>query len=202
MDSFPPSSPSEPDPEAEIHRLIGEVAKRHRIILAPGDPLFVVLTLLELVTDRYLEKADAILKAERDTSLDAMERAAASAKTTGEGLITAAADYVAKTVRSSTVELTDALSGTAAAERAKIELAAKDGRRAVWIGATLLAVLLSILIGIAIGAWLAPEVKDRGLRSPAVTLPVRKAAGQHHRRKQACHPVIACARPAPEIEWT
>ena len=69
MDSFPPSLPSEPGSAEEIHRLIGEVAKRHRIILAPGDPLFVMLTLLELVTGRYLEKADAILKAERESSL-------------------------------------------------------------------------------------------------------------------------------------
>ncbi|MFT4080214.1 hypothetical protein [Rhodomicrobium sp.] len=166
MDSFPPSSPSEPDREAEIHRLIGEVAKRHRIILAPGDPLFVVLTLLELVTDRYLEKADAILKAERDASLDAMERAAASAKTSGEGLITAAADYVAKTVRSSTVELTDALSGTAAAERARIELTARDARRVTWLGSIVLAILFSILTGIAIGIWLAPDANGRFLHCP------------------------------------
>ena len=161
MDSSPPSSPSEPGSAEEIHRLIGEVAKRHKIILAPGDPLFVVLTLLELVTGRYLEKADAILKAERETSLEATERAAASAKTTAEGIITAAAEYVAKTSRSSMGELTEALTSAAAAERAKIELAAKEGRRVVWIGATLLAILFSILIGIAIGGWLTPEAKDR-----------------------------------------
>ncbi|MBJ7532579.1 hypothetical protein JDN40_00265, partial [Rhodomicrobium vannielii ATCC 17100] len=183
----------------EIHRLIGKVAKRHRIILAPGDPLFVVLTLLELVTDRYLEKADAILTAERDASLDAMERAAASAKTTGEGLITAAADYVAKTVRSSTAELTDALTSAAAAERAKIELAAKDGRRVVWIGATLLAILFSILTGIAIGIWLAPDANGRFLNCPisekiASASQQRTAATERHAVKVGTQLTLAVAK--------
>ena len=178
MDSSLPSSSS--DPAEEIQRLIGEVAKRHRIILAPGDPLFVILTLLELVTGRYLEKADAILKAERETSLEAMERAAALAKTTAEGIITAAADYVAKTSRSSMGELTEALTSAVATERAKVELAAKDARRLVWLGSIVLAILFSIVIGIAIGSWLAPEVKDRLLHCPgfAVTLTTPSSSRQ------------------------
>ncbi len=163
MDSLPPSLPTEPGTAEEIHRLIGEIAKRHKIIMAPGDPLFVVLTLLELVTGRYLEKADLILQAQREASVGAMERAAASAKITAEGLITAAADYVAKISRSSVGELTEALTRTAVAERAKIDLAAKDARRVLWFGSTVLAVLFSILAGIVIGAWLAPEAKDRPL---------------------------------------
>ncbi|MBI4723990.1 MAG: hypothetical protein HY765_03040 [Rhodomicrobium sp.] len=172
MDSLLPSLPSEPGNAQEIERLIGEIAKRHKIILAPGDPLFVVLTLLELVTGRYLEKEDVILQAQREASAGAMERAAGSAKMTAEGLITAAADYVAKTSRSSAGELTEALTRAAAAERARIDLAAKDARRLLWTGSIVLAVLFSILAGIAIGTWLAPDAKDRLLHCPSFTQPV------------------------------
>jgi hypothetical protein len=61
MDSFPPSFAVDPDPTGEIQRLIGEVAKRHKIVMGPQDPALAAITMLELVLGRYLERTDAML---------------------------------------------------------------------------------------------------------------------------------------------
>src|SRR5258706_317985 len=171
MDNLLPSLPSQSDQDEEIQRLVGEVAKRHKIIVAPNDPLFVYLTLLELVLARHLDKSDSILQSHRDAYLDAMDRAAASAKETGTQLITAAADYVSKQARASIGDLSEALTRSAAAERAKIDLAARDARRVLWLGSCVLAAVFSILVGIAIGTWLAPAAKDRILLCPSFAQP-------------------------------
>ena len=76
MESLAPPFPSEPDPDEEIRRIIGEVAKRHKIVVGPDDPTLAVLTMLELVAGRYLERADAMLQTQREGMLGAMERAA------------------------------------------------------------------------------------------------------------------------------
>ncbi len=164
MDTFLP--PPEPDRGEEIQRLIGEIARRHKIVLAPSDPMFVMLSLLELTVNRYLEKADEVLSRQREASVAVIERAAAGAKSQGEVLITSAADYVAKQVKGSIGELSEALTKEAAAERALIDAAARNARRALWASSLVLAVLFSILTGIVIGTWLAPEVKEWVWRCP------------------------------------
>ncbi len=166
MDSLDPSFAAEPDPAQEVQRLIGEIARRHKIVLGPGDPMFVMLSLLELAVNRYLEKADEVLSRQREASVAVIERAAAAAKGQAEVLITSAAGYVAKQVKGSIAELSEALTKEAAAERARIGAAAKNARRALWAASLVLAVLFSILIGIVIGTWLAPEVKERVWRCP------------------------------------
>jgi hypothetical protein len=171
MDSFPASLPSEPDSGDEVRELIGEVAKRHNLVLAPGDPLFVVLTIIEVAAGRFLEKGAAILATEREASLVAMQRAAAASKAQAESLITAAAEYVAKTTRAANAELAVALTGAAAAERARVDVAAKDARRLLWAGSIVLAIVFAIVTGIAIGTWLTPEAKEPVLRCPSFTIP-------------------------------
>ena len=168
MDSLSPSPLSGADEAQEIQRLIGEVAKRHKIVLTDDEPVFVVLTIFKLVTERYLEKADQLLTSQREASVAVIERAAAAAKGQGEVLITSAADYVAKQVRGSMAELSEALTREAAAERARIEAAARNARRALWAGWVVLSVLFSIVIGTVIGVWLAPEVKERVWRCPGL----------------------------------
>ncbi len=166
MDSLDPSFAAEPDPAQEVQRLIGEIARRHKIVLGPADPMFVMLSLLELAVNRYLEKADEVLSRQREASVAVIERAAAAAKGQAEVLITSAAGYVAKQVKGSIAELSEALTKEAAAERARIGAAAKNARRALWAASLVLAVLFSILIGIVIGTWLAPEVKEWVWRCP------------------------------------
>ncbi len=168
MDSLSPSPASGPDEAQEIQRLIGEVAKRHKIVLTADEPVFVVLTIFKLVIERYLEKADQLLTSQREASVAVIERAAAAAKGQAEVLITSAADYVAKQVKGSMAELSEALTKEAAAERARIDAAARNARRALWAASAVLSVLLSILIGMVIGTWLAPEVRERVWRCPGL----------------------------------
>ena len=175
MDNFPPLSHAEPDPAEEIRRLVGEIARRHNIVVAPDDPLFVVLTMLELVAGRYLEKNEAALQAQREAWTDALDRAEARAKAVAEGLITAAAQYVAVTTRAPLAEYVEAIKAASAAEWAKIDAAAagmraqaKKARWVLWGSAISLAVLSAILIGTAIGAWLAPDTANRFSTCPRI----------------------------------
>ena len=173
MDSGPPffTMPPQESGEDEVRRLIGEIAKRHNLVLGQGDPLFVVLTIFEAAAARFLEKGSGVLASEREASLAALERAAAASKEQAASLITAAAEYIAKTTRSANEELAAALTGAAAAERTRIDMAAKDARRLLWGGSLVLAVIAAIVTGIAIGTWLAPEAKEKVLRCPGFAAP-------------------------------
>jgi hypothetical protein len=175
MDSFPPLSHAEPDPAEEIRRLVGEIARRHNIVVAPDDPLFVILTMLELVAGRYLEKNEATLRSQRESWIDALDRAEARAKAAAEGLITAAAQYVAVTTRAPLAEHVEAIKAATAAERAKIDAAAagmraetKKARWILWGSAIAFAVFSAVLIGTAIGAWLAPDTANRSSACPRI----------------------------------
>ena len=175
MENLPPPFSAEPDPAGETRRLIGEIARRHNIVVAPDDPLFVVLTMLELVAGRYLERTEATLQAQREAWIEALDRAEARARASAESLITAAAQYVATTTRAPLAEYVEAIKAAAAAERAKIDASAaemrteaKKARWVLWGSAIVLAVLSAILIGTAIGAWLTPDVTSQFSTCPRI----------------------------------
>ena len=168
MESLASPFPSEPDPDEEIRRIIGEVAKRHKIVVGPDDPTLAVLTMLELVAGRYLERADAMLQTQREGMLGAMERAAGASKTAVEGLVTAAAGYHVKTTRSSAVEMAATVTKAGAVALEKIELATKNAQWLLWISWASLIALVAIAIGVGIGTWISPDAKTPALHCPAV----------------------------------
>ena len=88
MENSPYSSETPPEPDDETLRLIGEVAKRHGIVLGSGDPLCIVLTVLELFLDRYLSRLDGMFQAHQAVSFEALDRASDAAKAIAEQLIT------------------------------------------------------------------------------------------------------------------
>ena len=50
-----------------IERITAEVAKRHKVLLTPDDPIFITATLNELLIERYLERTDeAFTKLQND----------------------------------------------------------------------------------------------------------------------------------------
>jgi hypothetical protein len=154
MRSLPRSSPPDEAREEEVKRLIGEIAKRHNILVPSNDPLFVVVSALELVIGRYLERTDAMLQAQREACLAASERHAANAKAVGEHIVTAAGDYAVKLLRGAAQEITEAIRRSASAELAKINASSKEARRLLWLGAFVSAVGVSVALGLAIGAVL------------------------------------------------
>ncbi len=158
MENSPPFLAPQPEPDDETQRLIGEVAKRHGIVLGSGDPLCVVLTVLELFLDRYLSRLDGMFQAHQAVSFEALDRSSDAAKMIAEQVITSAANYHVKTTRAAVEELAAALTQAAAAERTRVETLARDARRLVWIGALVWVAILLVAMGVAIGAWLAPAV--------------------------------------------
>jgi hypothetical protein len=84
---------------ADVQRLIGEVAKRHNMLLGPDDPIFIGVTLNELVLARAMEQVQASVAAmlAEHALVSAQHREAA--KAVAEQLITGASDYVAKEVK-------------------------------------------------------------------------------------------------------
>jgi hypothetical protein len=54
----------------DVQQLIGEVARRHNVLVDPGDPIFVAVTLNELLLSEHLEKVkEAVAQAERAAAL-------------------------------------------------------------------------------------------------------------------------------------
>jgi hypothetical protein len=161
MENSPYSLETPPEQDDETQRLIGEVAKRHGIVLGSGDPLCIVLTVLELFLDRYLSRLDGMFQAHQAVSFEALDRSSEAAKAVAEQLITSAANYHVKTTRAAAEELAAALAQVTAAERARLETLARDARRLIWIGGLVWVAILSLVIGVAIGAWLAPAVAPK-----------------------------------------
>jgi Transcriptional activator TraM. len=85
--------------EEDIRRLIAEVAERHRVVLRPDDPIFLTMTLNELVLQRYIERVEnAVAAAEQRLSVMAAEHVAGTHKAASR-IITDAAAYSAERLR-------------------------------------------------------------------------------------------------------
>ncbi|MGO9485042.1 MAG: hypothetical protein ACLPX9_10735 [Rhodomicrobium sp.] len=157
--------PSEASPEeTEVDRILGEVARRHRIIVSPGDPMVVVLTMFELVLGRYLQQADAILQGQRVAMTGTLERATLTAKTLAESLVTGAADYHVKTTRAAAESAAADIRRASEEALAQIGMAARNARWLLWLSWLSIAALVAVAIGVWIGIWISPEVRQPASR--------------------------------------
>jgi hypothetical protein len=154
MRSSPRSSLPDEARDEEVKRLIGEIARRHNILVPPSDPLFVVVSALELVIARYLERTDAMLQAQREACLAASERHATNAKAVGEQIVTAAGDYGVKLLRTSAQEISETITRSGQAELAKLHAASTEARRLLWLGSFVSTAGVAAAVGVAIGALL------------------------------------------------
>jgi hypothetical protein len=176
--------PSEASPEeTEVDRILGEVARRHRIIVSPGDPMVVVLTMFELVLGRYLQQADAISQGQRVAITGTLERAALTAKTLAESLVTGAADYHVKTTRAAAESAAADIRRASEEAFAQIGLAVRNARWLLWLSWLSIAALVAVAIGVWIGIWISPEVRPAsrcavtaGLSTPPPALALARFA--------------------------
>ena len=90
-----------------IERLIGEVAKRHDILLSRDDPVLVTVTLNELFLAEMLGQIQTSLDEAKLEIASASAKQIEASKTVAEQLITAAADYVAGELRAAVAEIND-----------------------------------------------------------------------------------------------
>jgi hypothetical protein len=94
-------------PAFDVEALIAEVAKRHKILLAPEDPAFALLTLNELVLSRYVTLLEARLAGMESALGQISTKQIEVAKSIGENIITAAAAYVAQRLEEANFPLLD-----------------------------------------------------------------------------------------------
>ena len=138
----------------DVQRLIGEVAKRHNVLITENDPILVTLTLNELLLAEYLERVHARVQAAEDEISAGVAQSLAASKDIAAQLVTGAAGYVAEQVKAAgasvQAELLEALRREVNAAREAAEQAARAKRYALSAaGVTLAAVAL--LAGIAWG---------------------------------------------------
>jgi hypothetical protein len=136
-----------------IKTLIGEVAKRHGVVLNATDPILMTVTLNEVILGHYLERLNALLEHAQDTAnaqikqqLDAARQIAVQpveeAKVAAAKLVTDGAAYLVEQVRAASV------TALAQIEQAQQQVY-RAKRAAFWT-----AVVAGLLAAFALGATL------------------------------------------------
>jgi hypothetical protein len=99
--------------EADLEQLIGEVARKHSLLLSRDDPVLVSVTLNEQILSHALGQLNDCLDNAKQEIGEVSARETEAAKTIAEQLITAAAGYIADEVRAAAADIgadTDSLS--------------------------------------------------------------------------------------------
>jgi hypothetical protein len=89
-----------------MERLIGEVARKHSLLLSRDDPVLVLVTLNEQILTEALGQLRASLDEAKQEIGELSARETDAAKTIAEQLITAAAGYIADEVRAAAADIT------------------------------------------------------------------------------------------------
>jgi hypothetical protein len=141
-----------------VQDLIGEVAKRHNVLVDPQDPVFVAVTLNELLLAEHVQKLQAALdRAERVTT-HASSRHLETVRLTATHLIADSSKHVADQVRAAGCAVRTQLQHlvqqfVSAAEAAATE-AARQKRASQWAAAVAIG-CACVVIGMALATWLA-----------------------------------------------
>jgi predicted RecB family endonuclease len=89
-----------------MEQLIGEVARKHGLLLSRDDPVLVSVTLNEQILSHALGQLRGSLEQAKQEIGELSANQTEAAKTIAEQLITAAAGYVADEVRAAAVDIT------------------------------------------------------------------------------------------------
>ena len=143
--------------------LIGEVAKRHGVLLGPTDPVLVTVTLNELVVGRLVEHIVARMEvASNDFSAAAVQQREAAAAS-ASALITEAAQYMAEQAHqvgdALAAQIAERVARDTAAARAdaqKAAAAARTIRTSVMYAAGVAGAAAALAIGLVLGRAVTP----------------------------------------------
>ena len=142
--------------QLDIQRLIGEAARRHGVLLEPNDPLFLTVTLNELVLAHYLERARAAVEAAQDQISAGAIQQREAAKAVARQVIAGGVEALAKANARAAAELQAAIRRTLAEELTAVRQAgaeASEARRSAWMAALAAVGLVCLLTGAAAAAW-------------------------------------------------
>ncbi|MFO0583235.1 MAG: hypothetical protein U0229_13280 [Anaeromyxobacter sp.] len=99
----------------KVQDLIGEVAKRHNVLVDPSDPVFIAVTLNELLLAEHLAKVDAALAQAEEAFARGSERQLEKARYTATSL-----------VANTSVALAEQLKGAGVALRAQLQQGVRE----------------------------------------------------------------------------
>jgi len=144
----------------DTQHVIGEVAKRHGVLLTEHDPVFALVTLNELLVGELLGRVQATVDGAQDRTAVACAQQVEAAKKTSAHLVTSAAGYMAEQLRgvmkTESEALCEKIGGVIAAERARADEAVRDALRAVGrsrVAAAVAVASSALAVGLAIGLW-------------------------------------------------
>jgi len=140
-----------------VQDLIGEVAKRHNVLVDPQDPVFVAVTLNELLLAEHVQKVQAALDRAEQVQAHASSRHLETVRLTAAHLIADSSKHVADQVRMAGSAVRGQLQHVArelvlAAEAAADE-AARQRRASQWAAAVAIG-CACLVIGMAVASWL------------------------------------------------
>lgn len=160
---------------AEIEEAIGEVARKHNLLLSPDDPLLVTITLNEVILRRVLERQRQAIEAAQDQISAGAAQQLEAAKQVAGIIVTGAADYVTGEFRQTAAILNAELLATLAQEERKALLAAEAARQAqrlAWSAAFAALGVAGLLI-IALSVLL-PQAYCEPVSAPPVSAAVQR----------------------------
>lgn len=144
-----------------VKELIGEVAKRHNVLLGPNDPILVTLTLNELVVGGYVDRVEQALGESLDQLSGAQAQHIEAAREIASSIITRAAEYGAEQIHRAVDDLVGSLraglAADVAAARASAEAAeaaradAHKARQGSIYALVAAAVLVALALGLVVG---------------------------------------------------
>jgi hypothetical protein len=140
-----------------VQDLIGEVAKRHNVLVDPQDPLFVAVTLNELLLAEHAQKVQAALDRAEQVQSHASIRHLETVRLTAAHLIADSSKHVADQMRMAGSVVRGQLQHVArellvAAEAAAAE-ASRQRRASQWAAAVAIG-CACMVIGMAVASWL------------------------------------------------
>ncbi len=140
-----------------VQDLIGEVAKRHNVLVDPQDPIFVAVTLNELLLAEHVQNMQASLQRAEKATVLASSRHLETVRWTAATLIADSSKHVSDQVRAAGSALRTQLQHVVrelvvAAEAAATE-AARQRRASQWAAAAAIG-CACLVIGMAVATWL------------------------------------------------
>jgi hypothetical protein len=140
----------------EIEEAIGEVARKHNLLLSPDDPLLVTITLNEVILRRVLERQRQAIEAAQDQISAGAAQQIEAAKQVAGIIVTGAADYLTGEFRQAAEILKTELVAVMQGEERKALRAAEaasQAKRLAW-AAALAALGIAGMLIIALGVLL------------------------------------------------
>lgn len=142
----------------DIDALRAEVAKRHNVLLGKDDPIFLTVTLNELVLGDFLAASRQVVEGVLDQSSALAAQQEAAAKATAEKLVTNAGRFIADQVKEAGARVQDEWMRVlekriTAAEQAAVE--AGKAKRAAWWSAGVSACVALLALGVTLGRLMA-----------------------------------------------